>query len=157
MQFAIHMDRMAALGTSADLGAGSARPSVTPDVNRNLADVRVRFFDREDHVTFTSHLALVSGGRVGASEGYATLREALDALTVVTRGERPAAAVLERYGRYYGHTLKGRDLEEGLRAPLRRQYLEADEGAEVIELRADDRFERLRALVDGDWRHRFRG
>jgi hypothetical protein len=149
MQFAIQIDRMAARGTSA--------PIVTPDVNRNLAEVRIRILDRDDHVTFTSHLQLVSGGRVGATEGYETLREALDALSVATRGERPAAAVLERYGRFYGHTLKGRDLEEGLRAPLRHTYLEADERAEVVELRADDRFERVRALVDGDWRHRFRG
>jgi hypothetical protein len=152
MQIATTMGLIGTLGTSA------AEPRVVvPDVNRKLAEVRVRMFDRDDRVTFTSHLQLVSGGRVGASEGYATLREALGALADVTRGERPAAVVLERYGRFYGHTLKGRDLEEGLRAPLRRTYLEADDNAEVVELRAEDRFERVRALVDGDWSHRFRG
>jgi hypothetical protein len=150
MQLAVNMDRMAALGMG-------AAPIVVPDVNRKLAEVRVRIFDRDDRVTFTSHLQLVSGGRLGARDGYATLQEALGALSEATRGERPAAVVLERYGRYYGHALKGRDLEQGLRAPLRHTYLEADDKAEVVELRAEDRFERVRALVDGDWSHRFRG
>ena len=152
MQFAIQMDRMAALGTSA------AAPRAIPDANRLLGDVRIRFFDREDHVTFTTHDELVAGGRLGARDGYATLRDAMTDLAELTRGEtRGAAAVLERAGRYYGHALKGRDLEQGNRAPLTRLYLEADEGAEVVELRASSRHERLRALVDGDWRHRFRG
>ena len=162
MQFAIQMGRTDALGTSAATsfaapGTVAAEPRVIPDVNRKLAEVRIRIFDRDDHVTFTSHLQLVSGGRVGARDGYATLRDALEALSAATRGDRPAAVVMERYGRFYGHLLKGRDLEEGLRAPLRRVYLETDDRAEVVELRAEDRFERVRALVDGDWRHRFRG
>ena len=60
-------------------------------------------------------------------------------------------------GRFFGHALKGRDLEQGLRAPLRRTWLETDAQAEVVELRITDGHERLRALVDGEWSHRFRG
>lgn len=129
----------------------------TPDANRVLASAKIRIFDREDHHTFTTHSQLVSGGRLGSRVGYDTLREAMFELGVLTRGERVgAAAVIERYGRFYGHVLKGRDLEQGLRAPLRRTYLEDDARASVVELRTSDRFERLRALVDGGWTHRFR-
>lgn len=129
-----------------------------PDANRVLAEARVRIYDRDDAVTFTSHLLLVAGGRVGARAGYDTLREALGALGALTRGDRVAgAAVLERDGRFFGHALKGRDLEEGLRAPLRRTYLEPDARARVVELRTTGRVDRLRALVDGAWVHRFRG
>lgn len=151
MQFAVSMDRQPVA-----LGRSAAPPRVVPDANRNLAEVRIRIFDRDDHVTFTSHQQLVSGGRVGAADGYVTLRDALEALATATRGDRPAAVVLERYGRFYGHLLKGRDLEQGLRAPLKRMHLEADDRAEVVELRATTRFVRVRALVDGDWTHRFR-
>jgi hypothetical protein len=130
----------------------------TPDANRVLGDVRIRFFDRDDHVTFTAHQQLVAGGRVGAREGYATLREAMVELAFATRGDRvQAAAVLERDGRFYGHALKGRDLEQGVRAPLRRTYLEADDRMEVVEFRAKERLDRLRAIVDGAYSHRFRG
>lgn len=129
-----------------------------PDANRVLAEARIRLFDREDAVTFTSHLQLVAGGRLGAREGYDTLREALGALGELTRGDRIAgAAVLERDGRFFGHALKGRDLEQGIRAPLRRTYLEDDARARVLELRTTGRVDRLRALVDGAWTHRFRG
>jgi hypothetical protein len=128
-----------------------------PDANRVLATAAVRYFDRDDHVPFTTHLQLVSGGRLGARAGYATLRDAMFELGVLTRGERVgAAAIVERDGRYYGHALKGRDLEQGVRAPLKRTYLEEDARASVVELRTSDRFERLRALVDGGWTHRFR-
>jgi hypothetical protein len=129
-----------------------------PDANRVLGEFNIRVFDRDDHVTFTMHHQLVSGGRLGAREGYATLREAMFELGVLTHGEqRGAAAVLERDGRYFGHQLKGRDLEEGLRAPLVTEFLEDDSRARVVELRAAQRHERLRALVDGGWTHRFRG
>jgi hypothetical protein len=129
-----------------------------PDANRVLGEVRLRTFDRDDHHTFTTHLQLVSGGRLGARDGYATLREAMVELGAATRGDRvAAAAVLERSGRFFGHALKGRDLEQGLRAPLRRTWLETDAQAEIVELRITDRHERLRALVDGEWSHRFRG
>lgn len=150
MHFGIAMQGQAPLGTSA-----AARMLL--DANRNLAEVRIRVLDRDDHVTFTSHQQLVAGGRVGAREGYVTLRDALEELARFTAGDRPAAVVLEREGRYFGHALKGRDLEQGLRAPLRRIHLEADERAQVLELRAKHRHERVRALVDGAWTHRFRG
>lgn len=151
MQFAIAMGAPRAVGVS-------MTPAALPDANRNVAEVRIRILDRDDHVTFTSHQQLVAGGRIGAVEGYATLREALALLASATHGDRrPAAVVLERHGRFYGHRLKGRDLEQGLRAPLRPVYLEPDARAEVVELRAANRFERVRALVDGSWRHRFRG
>lgn len=150
MQFAI------AMGAARTAGA-FANPAALPDANRNIAEVRIRILDRDDHVTFTSHQQLVAGGRIGAADGYATLREALDLLGAATAGDRrPAGVVLERHGRFYGHHLKGRDLEQGLRAPLRPVYLEPDARAEVVELRAANRFERVRALVDGAWRHRFR-
>jgi hypothetical protein len=139
-----------ASATSADAVRG-------PDTNRVLANARIRVLDRDDNHTFTTHMQLVSGGRLGARFGYETLRDALFDLGVLTRGDRVgAAAVIEREGRFYGHVLKGRDLEQGMRAPLRRTYLEADAKAAVVELRASDRFERLRALVDGAWTHRFR-
>lgn len=151
------------IGTAMNIGiaaAGTAMAAAprTPDANRVLGDVRIRFFDRDDHVTFTAHQQLVAGGRVGARDGYETLREAMIELAFVTRGERnQAAAILEREGRFFGHALKGRDLEQGVRAPLRRTYLEADERMEVVEFRAQDRLDRLRAIVDGAYSHRFRG
>lgn len=142
----------------AAVAAAPAAAVQTPDANRVLGDVRIRFFDRDDHVTFTSHQQLVAGGRVGALDGYETLREAMIELAFVTRGDRnQAAAVLERDGRFFGHALKGRDLEQGVRAPLRRTYLEADDRMEVVEFRAQQRLDRLRAIVDGAYSHRFRG
>lgn len=140
------------------LAAGTPDLARIPDANRVLAEARIRLLDREDAVTFTSHLQLVAGGRLGARAGYATLGDAIGALSELTRGERVAgAAVLERGGRFYGHALKGRDLEQGLRAPLRRTYLEPDARARVLELRTTGRVDRLLALVDGAWTHRFRG
>lgn len=133
-------------------------PRTLLDANRNLAEARIRMFDRDDHVTFTTRQQLVSGGRVGAAEGYATMVAAVAELAALTEGDRRSAAVIiERDGRLYGHQLKGRDLEKGFRAPLRDIYLEADDRSEVVELRAVNRFERVRALVDGGWSHRFRG
>lgn len=145
------------------MGAGIAQAAVPGmaglrDANRVLGEARIRVYDREDHVTFTVREQLVSGGLVGAREGYDTLRDAIAQLAAATTGDHvAAAAVIEREGRFFGHQLKRRDLEQGFRAPLRPSYLEADEGAEVVELRAKDRFERLRAIVDGDFTHRFRG
>ncbi|MCW2920293.1 MAG: hypothetical protein JWL76_167 [Thermoleophilia bacterium] len=129
----------------------------TPDANRVLGDVRIRFFDRDDRVTFTAHQQLVAGGRVGAATGYETLREAMAELSFATRGERQAAAVLERDGRFYGHALKGRDLEQGVRAPLRSSHLETDDRLEVVDFTAEQRIDRLRAIVDGAYSRRFRG
>ena len=141
----------------APMGTAVGLEPRTPDANRVLGEVRIRFFDRDDHVTFTAHQQLVAGGRVGAREGYETLREAMIELAFATRGERTqAAAVLEREGRFYGHLLKGRDLEQGVRAPLRSTHLEADDRLEVVEFRANDRLDRLRAIVDGAYAHRFR-
>ena len=155
MQIATNITEVA--GTAAGMPAMAAAVQ-TPDANRVLGDVRIRFFDRDDHVTFTSHQQLVAGGRVGAREGYETLREAMIELAFVTRGDRiQAAAVLERDGRFFGHALKGRDLEQGVRAPLRRTYLEADDRMAVVEFRAQERIDRLRAIVDGAYSHRFRG
>lgn len=146
------------IASPTQLAAGAAELARIPDANRILADARIRVLDRDDAVTFTAHLQLVAGGRLGAREGYGTLRDAIGALGELTRGERVAgAAVLERDGRFYGHALKGRDLEQGLRAPLRRTYLEPDSRARVLELRTTGRVERLLALVDGAWTHRFRG
>ncbi len=137
---------------------GMASALQTPDANRVLGNVRIRIFDRDDHVTFTAHQQLVAGGRVGARDGYRTLREAMIELAFVTRGDRnQAAAVLERDGRFFGHALKGRDLEQGVRAPLRRTHLETDDRMKVVEFRAQERFDRLRAIVDGAYSHRFRG
>lgn len=137
-------------------GAEPVRPTGVPDANRVLGEVRVRTLDLDDHVTFTSHIRLVAGGRVGALDGYETLRDAVNGLARLTRGDRAGAAVLERDGRFFGHRLKGRDLEQGFRAPLQKIHFETDEWAEVVDLRADERHVRLRALVDGDWSHRFR-
>ncbi len=138
-------------------GVAAFAPSGLADGNRVLGTAHVRFLDRDDDVTFTSHLQLVAGGRIGAVDGYATMRDALFELGVLTRGERVgAAAVMERDGRYFGHVLKGRDLEKGVRAPLRPAFLEEDARSSVVAMRTNDRFERLRALVDGGWNRRFR-
>jgi hypothetical protein len=135
------------------------RPAALPNANRVIGEFRVRFLDRDDRVTFTSHQTFVAGARVGARDGYETLRAAMDDLAQATAGEAPAAAVLEHGGRYFGHLLKGRDHEDGSRAPLRSVNLEPDARAEVVELRLGDggRTAALRALVDGAWSHRFRG
>jgi hypothetical protein len=154
MQIATAQDCHGALGTSAP--TTHARLASMPDANRNVAEVRIRFLDRDDRVTFTTHAQLVAGGRLGARDGYATLREAMAQLAQLTLGDAPAAVVLERDGRFFGHELKGRDLEQGFRAPLRPTYLESDDRAEVVELRATERHERVRALVDGAYEHRFR-
>lgn len=153
----MHISVNAATAVASPAVAAPTLPHAVPDANRKLGEARIRVLDRDDHVTFTTHLQLVAGGRVGAMDGYATLRQALADLAGVTRGDRPAAAVLERDGRYYGHRLKGRDLEQGLRAPLHWTWLEPDDRQQVLQLRTSDRFERLRALVDGAWSHRFRG
>jgi hypothetical protein len=136
---------------------GAVAAQSVPDANRRLGEVQVRYLDRDDHVTFTTHHEFFSGGRAGAREGYATLVEAVRDLGRITRGDIGAVAVLEREGRFFGLQLKGRDLEDGLRGPIRRIHLEADDRESVVELRADSRFDRLRAFVDGAWTHRFRG
>jgi len=153
MQLVTRTEAQHPFGTAPSLAAG------LPDANRILGDFRVRFLDREDGVTFTSHQTFVAGARVGARAGYETLREAMSELTIATSGAASAAAIVERAGRYYGHLLKGRDHEEGSRAPLRAVNLEPDERAEVVELRFAEqgRAPALRALVDGTWSHRFRG
>jgi len=133
-----------------------ARMAGTPDINRTVATATIRMFDKDDHVTYTTHQQLVTGGVVGAREGYATLRSALSAIAQLTRGEAPAAVVVERDGRFLGRMLKGRDLERGTRAPLLPLYLEADDRLRVVRLQTKDRLERVRALVDGDWTQRFR-
>lgn len=140
-------------------GTAPSSPTALPDANRIIGEFRVRFLDREDGVTFTSHQTFVTGGRVGARDGYETLKDAMSELAIATSGATSAAAVIERGGRYYGHLLKGRDHEEGSRAPLRAVNLEPEERAEVVELRLGDtpRATALRALVDGTWSHRFRG
>jgi hypothetical protein len=119
----------------------------------------VRFLDHEDNVTFTTHQTFVTGARVGARDGYDTLRAAMDDLATATTGAASAAAVIERAGRFYGHLLKGRDHEQGSRAPLQLVNLEPDDRAEVVELRLGEsgRAPALRAFVDGAWSHRFRG
>jgi len=135
--------------------ASSINAMGLPDVNRALGEFRIRFLDRDDRVTFTVRQGMVAGGRVGADAGYATLRDAMTDLARATVGDASAAVVLERAGRFYGHTLKGRDLEQGFRAPLRHSALEADARAEVVALRSSDRLDRVRAFVDGAWSHRF--
>lgn len=131
-------------------------PAGTPDINRYVALANIRMFDKDDHVTFTTHQQLVTGGVVGAREGYASLRAAMSALSGITRGLHPAAVVVERDGRFLGRILKGRDLERGTRAPLVPMYFETDERLRVVRLETRDRAERIRALVDGDWSQRFR-
>lgn len=127
------------------------------DANRVVGQARVRIFDREDHHTFTNHLQLVTGGRLGASQGYSTLKQAMFELGGLTKGEQVgAAAILERDGRFFGHVLKGRDLERGVRAPLRPAYFETDKRAIVTDYRTVSVHDRLRAIVDGVWVHRFR-
>ena len=130
-----------------------------PDANRVIGEFRVRFLDRDDQVTFTSHQTFVAGARVGARDGYDTLCAAMEDLARATAGNASAAAVLERGGRYYGHQLKGRDHEIGSRAPLQLVNLEPDTRMEVVEFRLGERgpSPALRALVDGTWSHRFRG
>jgi len=148
--------QMTTPGTS-PMAAAAIAPR-TLDANRVLGDARIRFFDRDDHTTFTAHQQLVAGGRMGAIEGYATLRETMVELAFATRGERAsAAAVLEREGRFFGHALKGRDLEQGVRAPLRPSHLETDDRVQVVEFRAQERLDRFRAIVDGAYSLRFRG
>lgn len=133
-------------------------PSRPHDVNRVVGSFVVRYLDREDGVTFTAHQEFVTGGRVGARDGYDSLRLAMDELTIRTAGEDvPAAVVIERDGRYYGRTLKARRLEQGSDAPLERLHLEADKLVEVRELRVRHGLhERARAIVDGTWNRRFR-
>ncbi|MCW2961526.1 MAG: hypothetical protein JWM25_1613 [Thermoleophilia bacterium] len=152
MQIDTGMDRRDMRTTA----GGAVGLRALPDANRGLGEFRIRFLDRDDHVTFTTHQAAVAGGRAGAREGYATLRDAIAALTTATAGDIPAAVVMERSGRYFGHQLKARDLERGFRAPLLPLHLETDERAAVMELRATNRMERVRAFVDGSWVHRFR-
>jgi hypothetical protein len=127
-----------------------------PDASRNLGEFRRRIADLEDGVTFVVRDEFVAGGRVGARDGYATLQAAIAELAGLTRESVPAAAVLMREGRYYGHVLKGRDLELGFRAPLKPIHLEEDTQSRVLDLRVRDRFDRLQAVVDGTYVHRFR-
>lgn len=131
--------------------------SVNADINRIVGRFAVRYLDREDGVTFTMHQQFVTGGAVGARDGYGTLGAALADLRVATAREAAAAVVVERDGRYFGRALKVRDLEQGLRAPLERLHLEADERVAVREMRVvGDLHERFRAIVDGAWDRRFR-
>jgi hypothetical protein len=56
---------------------------------------------------------LIAGSSIGAPNGYASLIDALDGMTRLTDGAKPAAVVFERGGRYYGQlaveTLGGQD------------------------------------------------
>jgi hypothetical protein len=56
---------------------------------------------------FSAFAATATGTVSGAPEGYATLDEAVDALTIATVGAAVGAAgVFERDGRFYGRELK---------------------------------------------------
>lgn len=127
------------------------------DINRVVGRFAVRYLDREDGVTYTLHQQFVTGGGVGARAGYESLGAAVADLRLATAREAAAAVVVERDGRYFGRTLKVRDLERGLRAPLEALHLEADERVAVRELRVVGTLhERVRAIVDGGWDRRFR-
>lgn len=126
------------------------------DVGRTVGQVRVRVDNLEDGFPFTSHVQLITGAPLGARQGYETLTTAIRDLSVVTEGHVPAAAVIEREGRYYGHQLQARDLELGVRSPAQPLHLEADEMSAPLGVRTVLRHERLGALVDGEFVHRFR-
>lgn len=144
---------MQVLTGSRTLAPGSAHA----DINRVIGRFAVRYLDREDGVTSTLHQQFVTGGGVGARDGYDTLRGALTDLGLVTAHDAAAAVVIERDGRFYGRQLKVRDLERGLRAPLEPLHLEADARVAVRDLRVDGYLhERVRAIVDGEWDRRFR-
>lgn len=56
---------------------------------------------------------LIAGPRLGAGEGYASLADALAGMAAATAGDKPAAVLFERDGRFYGQvanaTLGGQD------------------------------------------------
>jgi hypothetical protein len=126
------------------------------DAGRVLGQVRVRVDNLEDGFAFSSDLQLKSGVLVGAHQGYDTLSAAVRDLGAVTEGHVPAAAVIERAGRFYGHQLRVNDLELGVRTLAQPLHLEADDMTAPLGLRARLRHERLRAIVDGTFVHRFR-
>ena len=127
------------------------------DVGRIVGQLRLRVDNLEDGFNFTTTYQAVTGGARGARSGYATLAGAVRDLQAASEGHTPAVAVLERGGRFYGHELRGRDLDAGLlRSPAGPMHLESDEMSEPLELRATLRHERLRAVVDGTLVHRFR-
>jgi len=56
---------------------------------------------------FSAFAARAKGGAYGDAEGYASLTQAIDALTLFTAGvHMPAAGVFERNGRFYGRQLE---------------------------------------------------
>lgn len=147
---------MQSRGTESNPGWSAIEALRIPDANRRLGELRIRFHDHEDGMVFSTRTQAVSGARVGDDRGYADLRTAMGAIALLTAGDAPAAAVLLRDGRFFGHVLKGRDVERGIGSPLRPLHLEPDAVASVLALRAANRFERLAAVVDGGWSHRFR-
>ncbi len=58
------------------------------------------------HDRFSAFAATPRGGAYGKADGYETLPEAIDALTLLTVGaHQPAAGVYERDGRFHGRRL----------------------------------------------------
>jgi hypothetical protein len=147
---------MLALAATAKIPASTRFVGSPPDAGRTLGKLSVRYQNLEEGGTFTTHYQLVAGGLVGASEGYSTLRAAMRAMTEPTKVNAPAAAIIERDGRYYGHVLKSRDLEYGIHSRVEPLFFEEDSMSRIADIRATARMERLHAIVDGDFAHRFR-
>lgn len=129
----------------------------TFDMNRNLGEFRIRTADLEDGVTFTTRAHFVTGGLIGKRAGYDDLNVAIRDLALKTDGLTPAAAIVEREGRFFGRQLKMRDLEQGITSAVTAAWLEEDSMSRVLDVRSTgDRFAGLRAVIDGAYVHRFR-
>ncbi len=146
--------------TSADLRRGS-------ESGRNLGRFNVsveardsqHYYDRGSrHTLEPKHLEFRAGGRVGSTTGYASLSSAIEALSELTAPvTQTAVGVIKERGRFYGYELKSRDLERGIFSALRGVNLQTTQTREVVSLRGVDRYDRLAAIVDGSWSHRFNG
>ncbi len=89
---------------------------------------------------------LYAGNRVGPAEGWASARDAISAVGLLTAAhDTPAAAVLRHSGRFYGYEILANDLP-GI--PL---YLHgrAAAGARLLDLQLTSPADPLVAVIDG--------
>lgn len=117
-------------------------------------------FNGEEGLTSTHHETLYTAYRLGAHDGYDSLKNALTAAKRITLGEQSAAAIIERpNGKFIIQNIYLTDALSSKfeLAPL---TLESDlngDGSHAYNLRAvQPKASSLKAIVDGDFEHRFR-
>lgn len=117
---------------------------------------RFTFRTADETGTALSRVQLRTNGTFGSRTGYSSLTDAVEAARYLTTGDVSAAAIFESAGRYYAYRTLADVLAPGSGRTLSRFDLESSGDSYVYDFRRLERVARLKAVVDGDFVHRFR-